>query len=127
MHAQAARGEAGQPRFGPGGSIPGLEGYSHEQIMEMYMKIKNGEVPEELKGMARGGVDQYNDADGNPIIDEEGGAMIQPNPGFVVKTKDMLTGGKIFINFTSHDIIESRALSKKPFQKLKLRRLEPVK
>ena len=32
--------------------------------------------------------------------------MIQPNPGFVVKTKDMLTGGKIFINFTSHDIIE---------------------
>ena len=53
--------------------------------------------------------------------------MIQPNPGFVVKTKDMLTGGKIFINFTSHDIIESRALSKKPFQKLKLRRLEPVK
>lgn len=57
MHAQAARGEAGQPGFGPGGSIPGLEGYSHEQIMEMYMKIKNGEVPEELKGMARGGVD----------------------------------------------------------------------
>ena len=51
MHAQAARGEAGQPGLGPGGTIPGLEGYSHEQIMEMYRKIKNGEVPEELKGM----------------------------------------------------------------------------
>ena len=31
---------------------------------------------------------KYNDKDGNPIIDAEGGATIQPLPGFVVKTKD---------------------------------------
>lgn len=32
--------------------------------------------------------EQYVDANGKPIIDSEGGAVIQPMPGFVVKTKD---------------------------------------
>jgi len=71
-------------------------------------------VPEELKGMGGGG-DPYNDADGNPIIDEEGEAIIQPAAGFVVKTKDVITGGKVFINFTSHDLVEG--FEEKPIPK----------
>ena len=38
--------------------------------------------------------------DGKPIIDSEGGTVIQPRKGFVVKTKDEKTGGKLFINMT---------------------------
>lgn len=43
--------------------------------------------------------DTHKDANGKPIIDEEGGAMIQPDSGFVVKTKDR-TGQKVFVNMT---------------------------
>lgn len=32
--------------------------------------------------------EQYTDGKGNPLIDEEGGAVIQPKEGFVIKTKD---------------------------------------
>lgn len=48
---------------------------------------------------------KHTDADGNPIIDEEGGAVVQPNAGFVIKTKDA-TGGKVFVNMTYHDLVE---------------------
>lgn len=46
--------------------------------------------------------------DGKPIIDAEGGATIQPNPEFVVKTKDNLDtqGLKIFLNMTSHELVD---------------------
>ena len=50
--------------------------------------------------------DQYNDENGNPIVDEEGGCVIQPKAGFVVKTKDVKDQSKVFVNFTFHDIIE---------------------
>ena len=45
--------------------------------------LRQGVVPKELEGMLQGtGVD----ADGNPILDKEGGAVVQPKAGFVVKT-----------------------------------------
>jgi len=45
------------------------------------------------------------DEKGNPILDAEGGWFIQPEKGFVVKTKDQ-TGQKVFLNMTSHDHID---------------------
>ena len=47
----------------------------------------------------------YTDKDGNPIIDDEGGAMIQPIAGFVIKTRDD-SGAKVFVNILHHDLIE---------------------
>jgi hypothetical protein len=87
---------------GKGGVPPGLEGYSHEQILAMYELIQKGQVPENLQSME----ERYNDANGKPIIDAEGGAVVKPIPGFVVKTKDG-SGGKVFVNMTHHDLVES--------------------
>jgi PIH1 N-terminal domain len=42
----------------------------------------------------------------NLPIDAEGGLLIQPDPGFVFKTKELRTGVKVFINITSHPILE---------------------
>ena len=67
--------------------------------MAMYEKLAAGQMPQVDN------IEKYNDADGNPIIDEEGGAVIQPVAGFVIKTKDH-TGCKVFVNFTSHDLVE---------------------
>jgi hypothetical protein len=93
---------------------PGLENFSHEQIIEMYKKLAKGEMPDELAGMGNKlQADQYNDAEGNPIIDEEGGAVIQPNAGFVVKTKS--AAGKVFVNMTHHDLVEG--FEEKPITK----------
>jgi hypothetical protein len=44
--------------------------------------------------------------DGKPVVDAEGGVTIQPLPGFVVKTKDVKSGGKVFVNMTHHEVIE---------------------
>jgi len=43
--------------------------------------------------------------DGKPAIDGEGGAVIQPSAGFVVKTKDQ-NGQKVFLNMTSHELVD---------------------
>lgn len=83
-----------------------LSAYSHEQIMEMYEQIKQGKIPEEIAAMQQMQADKYNDEHGNPIIDEEGGAVIQPLEGFVVKTKDTASGEKVFVNMTHHSIVE---------------------
>lgn len=70
----------------------------------MYHQIMNGGViPEDLTKVYK---EKYVDANGNPIIDKEGGAIVQPKEGFVIKTKDLNSGVKIFINITSHDLIE---------------------
>lgn len=79
---------------------PELEGYTHEQIMELYKQIQAGNIPQELLN-----IDKFTDKNGKPIIDDEGGATIQPLAGFVVKTKDQ-SGQKIFVNMTHHDLIE---------------------
>lgn len=61
----------------------------------------SGQVPPELQTH----YENFTDANGKPIIDQEGGAMIQPVPGFVVKTKDK-TGQKVFINMTTHELVD---------------------
>ena len=78
-----------------------LEQFTEEQLQEMAAEIAQGRMPKLLQQMEA----KHTDADGNPIIDEEGGATIQPNPGFVVKTKDD-TGQKVFINVLHHDLVE---------------------
>ena len=40
------------------------------------------------------------------MVDAEGGAVVQPEKGFVVKTKDVKTGGKVFVNMTQHEWVE---------------------
>lgn len=89
-------------KSGKGAIPPGLEGYSHEEIMAMYEAIAKGQMPENLQSMEQ----RYNDANGKPIIDAEGGAVVKPIPGFVVKTKDA-SGGKVFVNMTHHELVES--------------------
>ena len=49
-----------------------FKNYSHEQIMQMYEQLKNGETPAELSSVH----EKYTDENGNPIIDPEGGAII---------------------------------------------------
>ena len=100
--------QANQPMGGQ--KPPGLEQFSHEEIMKMYKEIAKGNVPEELKGVYQ---ETYNDKDGNPIIDKEGGATIQPNAGFVVKTQDD-QGGKVFVNMTHHELVEGFSQKKIP-------------
>lgn len=95
------KGAAGAPGAAP--KPPGLENFTHEQIMEMYKEIQEGKTPELLK---QAQVQQHVDANGKPIVDEEGGATIQPNSGFVVKTKDLKSGTKVFVNMTHHEIVE---------------------
>ena len=48
---------------------------------------------------------KHTDADGKPIIDEEGGCTVQPNAGFVIKTRDDY-GTKVFVNVLSHELVE---------------------
>lgn len=81
--------------------------FSKEQIAEMQRQLAAGQMPKELEGIFKGqpGPEQFTDKDGNPIIDSEGGAVIQPLAGFVVKTKDQ-TGEKVFVNMTHHSIVE---------------------
>jgi hypothetical protein len=63
--------------------------------------LQQGQIPKELEGMLGGG----KDADGKPLIDKEGGAVFQPEKGFVVKT-NALNVGKIFINMCKHEYVE---------------------
>lgn len=66
-------------------------------------------MPKELESLlGPGGMPQQPGVgpDGKPIIDEEGGCMIQPNPGFVIKTKSQ-NYGKIFVNMCSHEMVDS--------------------
>lgn len=58
-------------------------------------------MPEQLQTY----YEKYTDAQGKPIIDEEGGAMVQPSAGYVVKTKDK-NNQKVFINMTSHELVD---------------------
>lgn len=64
--------------------------------------LQNGQIPPELSSMlGNAGVDQ----NGKPIIDSEGGVVIQPQKGFVVKTKAPKVG-KIFVNMCQHEMID---------------------
>lgn len=39
-------------------------------------------------------------------VDEEGGLLIKPEPGFVLKTKELRTHVKFFINMVHHPVID---------------------
>jgi len=43
---------------------------------------------------------------GKPYVDEEGGMVIQPAKGFVIKTKDVNSNGKMFLNMCQHDVVD---------------------
>lgn len=79
---------------------PGLEKFTHAQILKFGEMLQQGQMPPELAGMV-GGVD----ADGKPVVDSEGGCIIQPHKGFVVKTKAAAVG-KVFINMCKHELVE---------------------
>jgi PIH1 N-terminal domain len=75
-------------------------GLSEEEMLTLYEEmLKN---PEKYSTPM---AEPEFDKDGNPIIDAEGGATIQPEKGFVVKSKDQ-KGEKIFLNMTSHPLID---------------------
>lgn len=74
--------------------------------MAMYEQLKQGKMPPEVEKLQQMQMDRYTDEHGNPIIDEEGGAVIQPLEGFVVKSKDVRSGEKVFVNMTHHSIVE---------------------
>ena len=67
----------------------------------MYQDMLSGKMPPEMQSYQ----ESYLDENGRPIVDSEGGAVIQPEAGFVVKTKDA-TGQKVFVNMTKHEVIE---------------------
>lgn len=69
--------------------------------MQIYQNIQSGNCPPEMRQMFNKLQSERGTGnDGQPIIDPEGGTVIQPNKGFVVKTKDVKSGGKMFINMT---------------------------
>ena len=76
----------------------------------MYKALETGEVTPELEKllakMPQGGAPGEVGPDGKPVVDAEGGAVVQPEKGFVVKTKDVKTGGKVFVNMTKHEWVE---------------------
>jgi hypothetical protein len=68
--------------------------------------LKEGKVPDELAPMLSNLASKPNvGPDGKPIPDAEGGVMIQPDKGFVVKTTAK-TVGKVFINMCQHEVVE---------------------
>lgn len=83
---------------------PGLEGFSPAQIMQMMQSLQNGEIPPEL-AEAQKNWERGMDKNGKPLLDEEGGAIITPDPGYVVKTQDQ-SGQKVFVNMVQHDLVD---------------------
>ena len=81
-------------------------------MMELYQQISSGTAPPEVmamfaeaqKKMAKDGVPGAGGA--KQAMDPEGGMTIQPRKGFVVKTKDVKTGGKVFLNMTVHESVD---------------------
>jgi len=74
-------------------------------MVELGEALKRGEMPPELVHLL-GNVNPGVGPDGKPVIDKEGGAVIQPTAGFVVKTRAPQVG-KVFVNMTSHEFVDS--------------------
>ena len=109
MKPQPGSGGGGMPGQIP----PGMENFTPDQIQQMMNALETGEVTPELTkllaSMPEGslpGEGGHVDANGDPIVDAEGGATVQPEKGFVIKTKDINTGGKVFINMCQHEFVE---------------------
>ena len=105
-------GDGGKP-----GSRPS-DKYSDEEIMQLLNTLASPDCPPEMKAFATqleqmgvkipkaGESASGVGPDGKPILDPEGGTTIQPTKGFVVKTRDMNTGGKVFVNMTQHEFVD---------------------
>lgn len=81
--------------------------------------LQRGEMPPELAGIIGQQAAPHVDENGKPIIDAEGGAVVQPTPGFVVKTVAPNVG-KVFINMCHHELvdgIEQKAVPKADAEK----------
>jgi len=75
--------------------------------MEMYSQIQSGNMTPEIQAMLNSvQLPNQKTADGKPVLDEEGGALVQPEKGFVVKTKDA-SGAKVFVNMVSHEFVDA--------------------
>merc|ERR1712216_800044 len=78
----------------------GLKSLSPEQLDELMQQMSGG-LDEKMKESLKNGL--------NPVlneVDSEGGVTVQPTPGYVVKTEDMQSGQKIFINICCSDFVE---------------------
>jgi len=67
-----------------------------------YSAISQKFTDDQLKEMLA----QYQNQPKEGELDEEGGAVITPNPGIVIKTFDTTSKEKVFLNICSHDIID---------------------
>jgi len=81
-----------------------LNGYSQEAISRMAEALAKGQMTPELEKLYER-ASKGQGPDGKPQMDEEGGVTIQPEAGFVVKSKNQ-HGGKVFINMTKHEIVD---------------------
>mmetsp|Transcript_27813 Transcript_27813/g.58854 ORF Transcript_27813/g.58854 Transcript_27813/m.58854 type:complete len:440 (-) Transcript_27813:66-1385(-) len=86
--------------LGAGGDIdPALAellggGGDIEQYLQSYEQMLQ-------QGVSPGGGPQLNQ------VDAEGGITVRPEPGFVVKTRDTASGGKVFLNIVHDPNVES--------------------
>jgi hypothetical protein len=98
---------------GRGGALPSIPGGLSEKEMEKMLKSLSPEQLDELMQQMTGGMDEKMKESLkkglNPVLNEvdaEGGVTVQPTPGYVVKTEDMQSGQKIFINICCSDFVE---------------------
>jgi len=87
-------------------SMPDMTGAAGEHLAEFL--AGGGDIEQYLQSY------EQMLADGLPIeqpmlnqVDAEGGITVRPEPGFVVKTRDVNSGLKVFINITSNEHIEA--------------------
>jgi hypothetical protein len=80
-----------------------LKNLSPEQLDEL-MQQMSGQMDEKMKQQLKQGLSK-----GGAVLNEvdaEGGVTVQPTPGYVVKTEDIESGQKIFINVCCTDFVE---------------------
>ncbi|CAD7922198.1 unnamed protein product [Amoebophrya sp. A25] len=122
--SQAAPQPAGGAASAPNAMPPqGMGGFSKEEMDMLF----SGASAEDMQNMSPEEIEQYmlryeklitekrtkemHKANLNKV-DHEGGAMVEPEPGFVIKsafrsgTKHANAGQKLFINVCSHDLVE---------------------
>lgn len=49
---------------------------------------------------------EYLDPNYKMQLDKEGGVVIQPEAGFVLKSKELKSKGKFFVNVVTHPIVD---------------------